>query len=40
VFNLAGKQDVTSISPGKTAAGDQYTFQAPRSFQVSARADF
>jgi iron complex outermembrane receptor protein len=40
VFNLAGKQDVTSISPGKTVAGDQYTFQAPRSFQVSARADF
>jgi iron complex outermembrane recepter protein len=40
VFNLAGKQEVTSISPGKTAAGDQYTFQAPRSFQLSARADF
>lgn len=40
VFNLFNKQDVTSISPAKSAAFDQYTFQAPRSFQVSARADF
>jgi iron complex outermembrane recepter protein len=40
VFNLFDKQDVTSISPGKTVVGDQYTFQAPRSFQVSLRADF
>jgi iron complex outermembrane receptor protein len=40
VFNLADKQDVTSISPAKTAAFDQYTFQAPRSFQVSVKADF
>jgi hypothetical protein len=36
VFNVTGRQDVTSISPGKTATGDQYTFRAPRSFQVSA----
>jgi hypothetical protein len=34
------KQDVTSISPGKTLAFDQYTFQAPRSVQISAKADF
>lgn len=40
VFNLANKQDITSISPAKTAAFDQYTFQAPRSFQVSVKADF
>ena len=40
VFNLQNKQAVTSISPGKTLAGDQYTFQAPRSLQVSAKLDF
>jgi iron complex outermembrane receptor protein len=40
VFNLLDKQGVTSISPGKTVAFDQYTFQAPRSVQVSAKADF
>jgi iron complex outermembrane receptor protein len=40
VFNLLGRQSVTSIAPAKVAAYDQYTYQAPRSFQVSARADF
>ncbi|GAB3452964.1 TonB-dependent receptor [Massilia terrae] len=40
VFNLFNHQDVTSISPAKNAAFDQYTFQAPRSFQVSVKADF
>ena len=40
VFNLFNHQDVTSISPAKNVAFDQYTFQAPRSFQVSVKADF
>jgi len=39
-FNLLNKENVTSISPGKTLAGDQYTYQAPRSVQFSAKADF
>ncbi len=39
-FNLFDQQKITSISPGKILAGDQYTYQAPRSFQVSAKADF
>ena len=40
VFNLFDKQEVTAISAGKTVPFDQYTFQAPRSVQVSAKADF
>ena len=40
VFNLFDKQEVTSISPGKVIAGDQYTFQPPRSYQVSAKVEF
>jgi iron complex outermembrane receptor protein len=40
IFNLFDKQQVTSISPGKVLAGDQYTFQAPRSVQLSAKAEF
>ena len=40
VFNLLNQQLVTSISPGKLVAFDQYTFQAPRSVQISAKADF
>ena len=40
VFNLFDKQAVTAISPGKTVAFDQYLYQAPRSIQVSAKADF
>ncbi len=40
VFNLLNREEVTSISPGKVLAGDQYQFQAPRSLQVSAKADF
>ena len=31
---------VNAESPGKTLAGDQYTFQAPRSVQFSVKADF
>lgn len=40
VFNLFDKQEITSIAAGKTVAFDQYTYQAPRSVQVSAKADF
>jgi outer membrane receptor protein involved in Fe transport len=40
VFNLMNRQEVTSISPASSVAFDQYLFQAPRSFQVSAKADF
>jgi iron complex outermembrane receptor protein len=39
VFNLQSNQDVTSIGLGKTIAGDQYQFQAPRSAQLSIRAE-
>jgi iron complex outermembrane receptor protein len=40
VFNLLNSQEVTAISPGKTVALDGYTYQAPRSMQVSAKLDF
>jgi iron complex outermembrane receptor protein len=40
VFNLFDKQNVTSISPGKSVQFDQYTYQAPRSIQMSVKADF
>ena len=40
VFNLFNQQKITSISPGKTLLGDQHTYQAPRSYQLSLRADF
>lgn len=40
VFNLANRQAVTAISPDKSLAGDQYTYQVPRSLQVSAKAFF
>ncbi len=40
VFNLMNRQEVTAISPGSTLAKDQYIFQAPRSLQVSIKADF
>jgi len=40
VFNLLDSQQVTSISTGKTALYDQYLHQAPRSFQLSMKADF
>ena len=40
IFNLFDQQRVTSISPGKVLAGDQYVFQAPRSVQVSVKVDF
>ena len=40
VFNLFDQQKVTAISPGRVLAGDEYTYQAPRSFQVSAKVDF
>lgn len=42
VFNLMNQQNVTAITPGKPTdgSGDQYSFQAPRSWQLSARAEF
>ncbi len=40
VFNLFDKQEITSISAAKSALFDQYTYQAPRSVQISAKADF
>ena len=40
IFNLLNQHHVTSVSPGKTLAGDQYLYQAPRSFQISARMTF
>ena len=40
IFNLLNQQHITSISPGKTLVGDQYLYQAPRSFQISARLTF
>jgi iron complex outermembrane receptor protein len=40
VFNLFDKQGAVAITPGKTVAFDQYVFQAPRSLQLSAKADF
>lgn len=40
VFNLLNSQRATSISPGKTLVGDQYLYQAPRSFQLSVRMTF
>jgi iron complex outermembrane receptor protein len=40
VFNLFDKQEITSIAAAKVAQFDQYTYQAPRSIQLSAKADF
>ncbi|MCG2585786.1 TonB-dependent receptor [Massilia sp. TS11] len=40
VFNLQNHQAIVNISTGKTVAFDQYTFQAPRSYQVSLKAGF
>lgn len=40
IFNLFNKQDPTAISAGKLPAGDQTIYQAPRSLQISAKADF
>ncbi|GAA4031805.1 hypothetical protein GCM10022212_33230 [Actimicrobium antarcticum] len=40
VFNLLDKQDITSITAGKTRPFDQYLYQVPRSMQISAKADF
>lgn len=40
VFNALNRTAVTAISPGKTTAGDQFLFQAPRSLQLSMKADF
>ncbi len=40
VFNLFDQRKVTSISPGKVLVGDQYLYQAPRSFQISAKVTF
>jgi iron complex outermembrane recepter protein len=40
VFNLTNSQKVTAISTGKTVPFDTYIYQAPRSMQVSLKADF
>ena len=40
VFNLTNSQAITSISTGKTLPFDTYIYQAPRSMQVSVKADF
>jgi len=40
VFNLFHQQKITSISPGNALLGDQHIYQAPRSDQLSLRADF
>lgn len=40
IYNLLNNRDVTGISTGKTAAGDQYFFQPPRSYQVTLSAAF
>jgi iron complex outermembrane receptor protein len=40
VFNLLNSQKVTSITAGKTLPFDTYIYQAPRSLQVSLKADF
>ena len=40
VFNLLSDQSVTAMSAGKTHPLDTYTYQAPRSLQVSLKADF
>ncbi len=40
VFNLTNSQAVTSITTGKTLPFDTYIYQVPRSFQISAKADF
>ena len=40
VFNLANSQKVTAISTGATLPLDTYIYQAPRSLQVSLKADF
>jgi iron complex outermembrane recepter protein len=40
VFNLLDSQPVTSISTGATLPYDTYIYQAPRSLQVSLKADF
>ncbi len=40
VFNLLNSQQVTAIAPGKTVVLDGYTYQAPRSMQVTAKLDF
>jgi len=40
VFNLLNDQSVTAMGAGKTQLLDTYTYQAPRSVQVSLKADF
>jgi iron complex outermembrane recepter protein len=40
VFNLANSQKATAITTGKTLPFDTYIYQAPRSLQVSLKADF
>jgi iron complex outermembrane receptor protein len=40
VFNLLDNQQPIAISTGKTVPFDTYIYQAPRSVQVSLKADF
>ena len=40
VFNLTNQQSVIGISKGSITALDQYLWQAPRSYMLSAKADF
>jgi iron complex outermembrane receptor protein len=40
VFNLLNDQSVTAIAAGKSLILDTYTYQAPRSVQLSIKADF
>ena len=40
IFNLANSQQITAVSGPLTAAATQYQWQAPRSFMLSAKADF
>lgn len=40
VFNLTNKQNLVAVSGPLSSASTQYQWQAPRSYMLSARADF
>lgn len=40
IFNLTNSQNVISVSKGSVVALDQYQWQAPRSYMLSAKVDF
>ena len=40
VFNLTNSTAVTAITTGTNTSYDTYVYQTPRSFQVTAKADF